>query len=327
MTPDTPALTGFSAFSGIGGFEQGFRMAGVPIEWIGHSEIDPYPESIYRTHFTFPNYGDLTKLTAQDIPDFDILVGGFPCQAFSVAGRRKGFQDQRGSLFFELARLLRNKKPRYFLLENVKGLLFHNEGRTFSAIIRTLTELGYCVEWSVCNSADFGVPQHRERVFLIGYIGKIPTRKVFPLIREGTADSQEQLPATKTAEPGQGMRYANHRRRPEICSRSVAPVLTPDQEQIRQSQRFKKSGSPAYTLVASKQHGVYDGYHIRKLTPRECERLQGFQDDWTRYGSTPDGNPVPISDYRRYHCLGNAVTTTVVAAIAKKLFSHFSQSS
>ena len=325
-TASSSSLIGFSAFSGIGGFEHGFRMAGVPIDWAGHSEIDPYPESIHRYHFTHPNYGDLTTLTAQDLPDFDLLVAGFPCQAFSVAGRRKGFQDRRGSLFFELARLLRDKTPRYFLLENVKGLLSHDKGRTFSAIVRTLVELGYCVEWCVCNSTNFAVPQHRERVFLIGYLGAVPARKVFPLTGKGATDPSEQVPATTATTSRRGVRYAHHRGQPEVRNRFVSPVYAPDQQHIRQSQRFKSSGAPAYTLVSSKLHGIYDGKHIRKLTPREWERLQGFPDDWTRLGRKADGSIVDMSDTRRYHVLGNAVTTTVVAAIARKLFPHLSES-
>ena len=171
----------FSAFSGIGGFELGIQKAVPKAECIGYSEIDKYAIQTYEKHFpTHENYGDLSKISAATLPDFDCFVGGFPCQAFSIAGKRGGFEDTRGTLFFEIARILRDKRPRFFVLENVKGLLSHNEGVTFRVIIETLTDLGYCVEWQVCNSKNFGVPQNRERVFIIGYFGGIPERKVFP---------------------------------------------------------------------------------------------------------------------------------------------------
>ncbi len=171
----------FSAFAGIGGFELGIQRAIPHAECVGFSEIDRYAVQVYRQHF--PNhkyYGDITKISTDSLPDFDCFVGGFPCQAFSIAGKRGGFEDTRGTLFFEIARILRAKQPRFFVLENVKGLLSHNEGNTFRVIIQTLTDMGYCVEWQVCNSKNFGVPQNRERVFIIGHFREVSTCKVFP---------------------------------------------------------------------------------------------------------------------------------------------------
>ena len=160
----------FSMFSGIGGFEYGLEKSQHNFECIGYSEVDKYAESIYKRNF--PNhigYGDATKIRTEELPDFEFLVGGFPCQAFSIAGKRRGFDDTRGTLFFEIARILRDKAPRYFLLENVKGLLSHDKGKTFQTILGVLSEMGYGVEWEVLNSKNFGVPQNRERVFLKGY--------------------------------------------------------------------------------------------------------------------------------------------------------------
>ncbi|HPR92415.1 MAG TPA: DNA (cytosine-5-)-methyltransferase, partial [Candidatus Dojkabacteria bacterium] len=204
-----------STFSGIGGFEIGINKAyeelsnnsrnenrsenngGVPNNnsellqgvrqfWspicIGYSEINKYADQIYKSKFPeHKNYGDITKINAKELPDFDLFVGGFPCQAFSIAGKRGGFDDTRGTLFFDCARILKEKQPRNFILENVKGLLSHDNGRTFATIINTLTELGYCVEWQVLNAKNFGVPQNRERVFIVGHLGGIPKRKVFPI--------------------------------------------------------------------------------------------------------------------------------------------------
>ena len=159
-----------SLFSGIGGFELGIQNSDVEMECVGFAEIDKYAESIYLGRFPeHKNFGDVTKIKTEDLPDFDFLVGGFPCQAFSHAGKRRGFDDTRGTLFFEIARILKDKRPRYFLLENVRGLLSHNKGKTFQRILEVLSDLGYNVKWEIFNSKDHGVPQRRERIFIKGY--------------------------------------------------------------------------------------------------------------------------------------------------------------
>ena len=162
----------FSMFSGIGGFEYGIEKANTQtdFECVGYSEIDKYAVSIYEKHYpNHINYGDATRIRTSELPDFDLLVGGFPCQAFSIAGKRRGFDDTRGTLFFEIARILKDKRPRYFLLENVKGLLYHNQGETFKTILEVLTDLGYNVQWEIYNSQYYGTPQRRERIFLKGF--------------------------------------------------------------------------------------------------------------------------------------------------------------
>ena len=147
------------------------------------NEIDKYACQIYRKNFGEKELyeGDITKITADDIPDHDLLCGGFPCQAFSIAGKRKGFEDTRGTLFFDIARVLAAKRPRYLLLENVKGLLSHDDGHTFRTILWVLHELRYDVQWQVLNSKDFGVPQNRERVFIIGHLRGSSRPEVFPI--------------------------------------------------------------------------------------------------------------------------------------------------
>ena len=160
-------------FAGIGGFRTGLTRAG-GFQCVGHCEIDKYAnasyEAIYEPGKEEQYYHDATKIDPADLPDFDLLCGGFPCQTFSIAGRRKGFDDTRGTLFFEIARLAQSKRPSYLLLENVPGLLSHDKGRTFSVILATLNDLGYRVEWMVLNSKHFGVPQSRRRLFLICYL-------------------------------------------------------------------------------------------------------------------------------------------------------------
>ena len=152
---------------------------------MGHCEIDKYADASYRAIHDIREeeryYPDARKIDPNDLPDFDLLCGGFPCQAFSNAGRRKGFEDARGTLFFEIARLAQARRPAYLLLENVPGLLTHDQGRTFSAILATLNDLGYRVEWMVLNSADFRVPQVRKRVFIVGYLDPRCAGKILPV--------------------------------------------------------------------------------------------------------------------------------------------------
>lgn len=162
-----------SLFSGIGGFELGF-----PKEWecVGFSEVDKYAKEIYKKHFPeHEDLGDVTTIKTDELRDFDLICGGFPCQAFSIAGKRKGLEDSRGTLFYHIARIAKDKKPRYLFLENVKGLLNHDKGNTFATIITTFSELGYSLEWQVLNSKYFGVPQNRERVYITGHLGRMET--------------------------------------------------------------------------------------------------------------------------------------------------------
>jgi len=185
-----------STFSGIGGFELGI---GPNHECVGYSEIDKYASAIYQKHFPeHKNYGDITKIVAEELPDFDLLVGGFPCQAFSIAGKRGGFEDTRGTMFFELARILRAKQPRLFVFENVKGLLSHDGGKSFATIIQTLDELGYDCQWQVLNSKNHGVPQNRERVFIIGHLRGTPRPEVFPFGHHDGPPSHLQGHSTNT---------------------------------------------------------------------------------------------------------------------------------
>ena len=171
-------------FAGIGGFRAGLTRAG-GFQCVGHCEIDKYADASYRAIHDIGEeeryYPDARKIDPGDLPDFDLLCGGFPCQAFSLSGKRRGFDDTRGTLFFEIARLAEARRPAYLWLENVGGLLSHDRGQTYRTILSTLHELGYGLEWAVLNSANFGVPQSRKRVFLIGYLDLRCAGKIFPL--------------------------------------------------------------------------------------------------------------------------------------------------
>ena len=297
------------------------------------------------------NYGDATTITASELPDFDLLVGGFPCQAFSIAGKRRGFDDTRGTLFFDIARILAEKRPRHLVLENVKGLLSHDSGKTFQTILGVLSDLGYRVEWQVLNSKDFGVPQNRERIYFVGHLRGECSGQVFPITGKGGNDTRvvgKEVARTieasyyKGVSPnghqGAGRQLIHQLNNPTHSNDRVygddgisptlntmqggarqpfvAPVLTPDRAEKRQNgRRMKDNGEPAFTVTAQDKHGLYDGTRIRRLTPLECERLQGFPDNFTKYDQ--DGNE--ISDTQRYKMCGNAVTVNVVEAVMTNL--------
>ena len=162
-------------FAGIGGFRSGLSKFGDFFVPVGFCEIDPFARRAYEAIYDTKGelfFEDARKIVPEELPDIDLICGGFPCQSFSIAGKRGGFEDARGTLFFEIARIARVKRPKYLLLENVPGLLSHDGGRTFATILSTLSELGYDVAWQVLNSANFGVPQARKRVFIIGYLGE-----------------------------------------------------------------------------------------------------------------------------------------------------------
>ena len=347
----------FSMFSGIGGFEYGIQRAfdkqltevkqdgqgwnrdinqvehnvlptsRITPLCVGYSEIDKYAIKVYERNFNgHKNYGDCTAIDAQQLPDFDLLVGGFPCQAFSIAGKRYGFQDTRGTLFFDIGRILANKRPRHLVLENVKGLLSHDNGKTFQTIIGVLTDLGYTVEWQVLNSKDFGVPQNRERVIIVGHLGAECSGQVFPIIG---ADYED------TRIVGQDVAYtidANYAKGTNTLAKSRRSIVVKGMLNSEKWQKFNESSRRVYDTdgIAPTIPTVAGGGHtpkidtdarIRRLTPTECERLQGFPDDWTKYGEDEHGMRVDISDTQRYKMCGNAVTTNVIQAVISKLFA------
>ena len=327
-------------FSGIGGFRLGMEMAGH--ECVGHCEIDRFANRSYAAMHK-PKGGewyeeDIRTVESWDLPEADCYCGGFPCQAFSIAGKRGGFEDTRGTLFFEIMRIARVRKPKYLFLENVKGLFSHDGGRTFGTILKALWECGYDAEWQVCNSKDFGVPQNRERVFIIGHLRSGCARQVFP-VRGENGNIIKQIANLKEKKnrknPEAGRVYDARGLSPCITTMSgggrvpriVIPVLTPGREEKRQNgRRFKKAGEPMYTLTAQDRRGILInkeyGYpfsdlnneaYIRYLTPRECFRLQGFPDEY--FDRAREVN----SDNQLYKQAGNSVTVNVIYEIAKKL--------
>lgn len=305
-------------FAGIGGFRYGLQNVGVepqdstdstggtpqhpvsPFYCVYANEFNKYAAQIYERHYGKPDTRDIREVRAEEIPDHDLLTGGVPCQAFSIAGKRGGFEDTRGTLFFEIARILQQKQPSICLLENVKGLLSHENGRTFQTILTTLDELGYDCQWQVLNSKDFGVPQNRERVFIIGHIRGTSRPEVFP-IGSSSGKNIKKVGNVNSSGKGQSGTVVSEK---GVSFTVSAGGGNPD--------RFPPRD------IGYSMGNIIKGAGIRRLTPTECERLQGFPDSWTSKG-IQDGKEVEISDTQRYKCLGNAVTTNVITAIGTKL--------
>ncbi|WP_272157945.1 DNA (cytosine-5-)-methyltransferase [Streptococcus sp. HN38] len=381
-------------FAGIGGFCLGMERAGH--ECVGFCEIDQFARKSYKAihdtegEFEFHDITRVTDESVREIGRVDVICGGFPCQAFSIAGKRAGFEDTRGTLFFEIARFASILRPKYLFLENVTGLLNHDNGNTFETILGALDELGYDAEWQVFNSKNFGVPQNRERVFIIGHLRGAGGRAVFPF---GGGDKeigslQGQSTNTITARYGeaQGSRsYIIEGQQPKIIQRGhgynqggehdITPTLTSNSWQENNLLAIKEATTKGYseatvgdsinlshpnsatrrgrvgkqmantlltgeeqgvvvydfynrktkdevgTLTASGHQGntkagtfgILDGIRIRKLTPRECWRLQGFP-DWAF-----DKAQAVNSNSQLYKQAGNSVTVNVIEAIARKL--------
>ena len=371
-------------FSGIGGFRFGMERAGH--KCIGFCEIDKYARLSYKAiHNTEGeiDFKDITEVTDEQFRELrgkvDVICGGFPCQAFSIAGKQLGFEDARGTLFYEIARATKQIKPRYLFLENVRNLLSHDKGKTFERMLKILDELGYDAEWQVLNSKNFGVPQNRERVFIVGHLRGERTYRVFPIRgkdekfntdgeinqvgnigKSGNFGGNPQVtrvydingisPTLNTMQGGgrepkilvreatkQGYAVAgvgdsinfshpNSKTRRGRAGKNIANTLLTSDEQrvvlpqiIQKPHGFNKGGvhniAPTLTKSSYQENNFLktEGVSIRKLTPRECWRLQGFP-DWAF-----DKAQVVNSNSQLYKQAGNSVTMNVIEEIAKRL--------
>lgn len=305
--------------------------AGREAEVLQGRKPDPNINASQRAYQGYTNGGldttPIQEVPTSAIPDHDLLVGGFPCQAFSIAGKRLGFNDTRGTLFFDIARILRAKKPRYFILENVKGLLSHDNGNTFKTIIATLVELGYDLQWQVLNSKNFGVPQNRERVFIVGHIRGEPRPKVFPIGAGDENNTQQTQELRKQISNTLRTNYSNGKSNETYVGEIMTfgkfgqkgvnetlkknPLIKGEPKALDVYNKKAQDVSPTLTEPHHNSIRVFDGMRIRRLTPLECLRLQGFPDDWF---------DVPgLSDTQKYKQAGNAVTVNVVYEVAKRL--------
>jgi DNA (cytosine-5)-methyltransferase 1 len=318
---ETPVATGTplsvaSLFAGIGGICYGFNQAGAKVVWA--NEWDKDACKTYRHNFggDYLVEGDIKQVNAEDIPDIDILNGGFPCQAFSIAGLRKGFEDERGNLFFEIERILRVKRPRAVLLENVRNLESHDNGNTFRVIREHLQALGYYVCHRVLNTMEYGnVPQHRERIYIVGFLDEEAYNRfefpdAIPLTRtiHDIIDVTEKKPL--------GLYYDNSKYYP-ILRESMTNKNTVYQWRRVYCRENKSNVCP--TLTANMGTGghnvplIIDDFGIRKLTPEECVGFQGFPEEFSF--------PSTISNASKYKQAGNSVSVPVIRRIAEKMIA------
>ncbi len=301
----------YDAFGGIGGFRIGMERNNHTC--VGYCDIDIHAVAIYNYNFGENNEPtDIRFMDTTTLPDFDCLCGGFPCPTFSRAGNRKGLDDERGQLFFELSRILRDKRPNYFIFENVGDILTHNGGKTFTKILATLGELGYIVTWQVCDSRNFGTPQRRKRVYLIGFPSTTDPGTIYPLIQRERIHLAKNGCCTeieKRFRSGDCISTItrNYRKGVHCGGETYVNLSTDDQ------------------VVFTKENDVIDidpnSIIIRRLTPLECERLQTFPDNWTLNGKYNYETKL-VADVNRYAVIGNAVTVNVVDTLVNHYFKN-----
>lgn len=294
-----------SLFAGIGGLDTGFIENGYEVVWA--NDIDKYTAQTYQANYSSPIIlGDLNEINLDEIPSADIVIGGFPCQPFSSMGELKGFEDTRGTLFFRIVELIQNQierghKPKALVLENVRNLKHHDKGKTFKVIKKTLMDLGYKVYDQVLNSSDYGVPQTRNRTFIVCFSNS-ETEFSYPEKTDLTLTLQDLL------EHDVDKKYfLSDRILPTILSNGTGGYKAKSEIDL-------KIARPLCATMAKMHRACQDNYvtqngKVRRLTPRECARLQGFSDDFI----------IPVSDTQAYKQFGNAVTANVSRAVALKV--------
>ena len=302
-------------FSGIGGFRLAFESIGG--KCVFSSDIDKWANETYFMNFGEYPYGDITKIPENQIPNHDILCAGFPCQPFSIGGYRKGFCDTRGTLFFEIERILKAKKPKAFLLENVKGLTNHDKGNTFKVIKQSLTNMGYSIFYQVLNSKDYGIPQNRERIYIVGFKENVETF-TFPQPSEKKANINDLLEKdvkdhelSEKASIHLKKHFEDYINKKEV--NDEYPIFATE---IRPSRCSIRNDGNSPCLTAKMGTG---GNNVpvlvkenRKLTVRECLRLQGFPEDYK----------IKDNYSQSYKQIGNSVTVPVVTLIAEEMVKY-----
>ena len=319
-------------FAGVGGIRLGFQQAakelGYDSECVFTSEIDDWACKTYSKNFPEDKHSpkfDVTKVVETDLPDFDVLLAGFPCQAFSIAGKRGGFEDTRGTLFFDVARIIKEKQPAAFLLENVKGLTNHNRGRTFATILNVLTEdLHYNVYYRILNAKDYGLAQNRERIYIVGFRDNgggfdFPQKDA---VQKCIRDIMEEkpVPAKYYLSDVYIESIKRHRARHEAAGHGFGYEIRP-LDDIANTIVCGGMGKERNLIIDQRQTDLTPTTHIkgsvnkdgwRKMTPLEWERLQGFPDNWT----------AGIADQHRYKQMGNSVAVPVIRKISHNMIEE-----
>ena len=324
-------LTFIDLFAGIGGLRLGFEQAfNSEMQTVFVSEWDKHAQKTYSANFTdnFAISGDIQQINEVDIPPFDVCLAGFPCQAFSLAGAKKGFNDDykgiaRGTLFFEIIRICSHHKPKVIFCENVKGLTIHDKGRTFGIIKGALQEIGYTVFAKVLNSKDFGVPQNRERIYIVAFRNDIHSENfTFPMPTDTTAKIRDII----EKQPVSAKYYLSetyletlrqHKARHEAKGNGFGYEIR-DWDGVAGAIVCGGMGRERNLIIDHRQtdltpvtriKGEINREGIRKMTPREWARLQGFSDDFI----------LPVADVHLYKQFGNSVSVPVIAAIAEQI--------
>lgn len=305
-------------FSGIGGFRLGLERAGhTPVGWV---EIDKFARQSYQAMYNTTGEWtatDINKVTDEQWREFngtvELIAGGFPCQSFSIAGKREGFLNKtKGTLFFEVARAVKQIKPRFVFLENVKGLLNHDKGDTFRTILNAFDELGYDVQWRVLNSKNFGVPQNRERVYIIGHLRGDSGREVFSIFGENGEVNQTTINVVDNTDQPKVMVKEATKKGYDVATVGDSINISQPNSKTR---RGRVGHGIANTLVTgSEQATLTSEYRIRKLTPRECWRLQAFPDELF-----DKAQQAGLSDSQLYKQAGNSVTVNVIEYIGNMI--------
>lgn len=347
-----------SLFSGIGGFELGIQNSNLKGEVVFSSEIDKHATASYLSNFKDHNLqGDITKIDEKDIPDHDFLVAGFPCQAFSIAGRQKGFDDTRGTLFFDVARILKEKQPKYFLLENVKNLVTHDDGKTFKTIITTLNEVGYTIDFTIINSLEAGLPQNRERTYIVGILDGVSadvkvdkrSKKISDLkssfeykgfdFFSSLEFNNPQKHIIDILEEDKNSRYMitndavenylkeNDFSKDDTRVDKIVKLFDLPREVWndleRQRRVYSVYGLSPTILARADTTKIYiqdtNGAYIRKFTPRENFRLQGFDDEFI------DNIMNTVSMTQQYKEAGNAVSPPVITGIVNHFLKYMEE--
>ena len=315
-------------FCGIGGIRLGMEATG--FKCIMSSDINPECQRTYFENFGEMPQGDITKIDEKSIPDHDILCAGFPCQPFSISGKQQGFGDTRGTLFFDICRIICEKNPSVVFLENVKHLVHHDHGKTLDTILKKLEELGYTVSWRVLNGADFGVPQNRERIIIIGSqkgafdFNKIKTQPRGQLIDALDKEGEfEYLPPNEYTlldnpkkQPNSGLMFAGYRNK-SIRKVGVRPGTVHLSRVHKQPNRIYSVYGIHPTLPSQETSGRFfiltEDNRVRKLTLNECWRIMGFPEDYKKISATGE----------QYKQLGNSVCVPMIAAVAEEIKNQF----
>jgi DNA (cytosine-5)-methyltransferase 1 len=307
-------------FAGIGGFH--IAMSSYKAECVFASEWDKFAAQVYENNFGIKPFGDITKINEEDIPAHDILCGGFPCQAFSISGKQKGFEDTRGTLFFDIARIAKRHQPKILFLENVKNFAKHDKGKTLEAVINALNDLGYAVNHKVLNAGDYGLPQNRERIFIVcfrkdlnvsGFEFPAPIGKPVSL-----NDILEANPKAKIIKRPDARIYNSYEPPKNVYGELVLPNKLMQIGIVNKGGQGERIYSPyghacalsAYGGGAGAKTGIYyvNGA-LRKLSPRECARAQGF----------PDSFIIDEKQGQAYKQFGNSVAVNVLKEILKQI--------